>query len=644
MSLDRVSFPDETLNTMIDQIDAHMKTYHAISESDRDIFLRRLRHYAPVAAQHFCALYGVSDKSAVEFTKTLSAIVDLYADRPTDLKQLDRRREKEPNWFQSQTVVGAVCYVDRFADNLAGLRARSPYLHELGITYLHLMPLYKSPEPENDGGYAVSDFRTVKPSLGTMAQLSDLAAELRAQGIILVLDIVFNHTADDHPWAQAALAGDPVYQAYYWLFPDRSLPDQYQVHLREIFPDQAPGSFTYQPTINRWVWTTFHPYQWDLNYSNPAVFRAMLCEMIFLANQGAQVLRLDAVPFIWKVIGTPCENLPQTHDILRAFNALVRIVCPALLFKSEAIVHPRDVRSYIAPEECQLSYNPIAMVGFWEALATGDARFFTHAMRKQFALPDGTSWINYLRSHDDIGWGFADEDATELGIDGADHRHFLNLFYTGRYPGSFARGLQFNYNPLNNDRRISGTLASLAGLEEAVASNDTAQINMAIARIVMLYSLILSLGGIPLIYLGDELGTLNDYSYESDPAKAHDNRWVHRPVMNAERYARRLKQQTIEGRIFTTLCERIALRTALPAFANGETYFLQPPTQHTIAFVRNHEMLILANLSADSQYLDRNRLQANAALHLRRDRLTGTLLEGEVITLPSYGVCWLAID
>ena len=330
------------------------------------------------------------------------------------------------------------------------------------------MPLFKVPEAENDGGYAVSSYRQVNPAWGTIEDLTNLADSLRKEGISLVLDLVFNHTSDEHDWVKQALEGKLEFQEYYRMFPDRVMPDAYEKNMREIFPDEHPGAFTYRKEIDRWVWTTFHAYQWDLNYANPAVFNQMAGEMLFLANLGVEVLRLDAVAFIWKELGTSSENLPQAHLLIQAFNAVARIASPALLFKSEAIVHPDDVVKYIHPDECQLSYNPLLMALLWNTLATRKVDLLDQALRQRFRLPEGTAWVNYVRCHDDIGWTFSDEDAANLNINGTDHRQFLNDFYSGRFPGSFARGLPFQENPKTGDVRISGTCASLAGLEKAL--------------------------------------------------------------------------------------------------------------------------------------------------------------------------------
>jgi amylosucrase len=594
-------------------------------------------------------LYGGQYDFFYWLERILATAAQLWLARPADLKALDASREADPAWFQSQKMLGGVCYVDLFAGNLVGVRARLPYFKELGLTYLHLMPLFACPQGENDGGYAVSSYRAVNPALGTMDELRELARELRANNISLVVDFVFNHTADEHEWARRALAGDPVYQEFYYIFPDRTLPDAYEKTLREIFPTARPGSFTRRqfsnPPVDRWVWTTFHSYQWDLNYSNPAVFRAMLEEMLLLANQGVEVLRLDAVAFIWKRLGTNCENLPEAHILIQAFNALARIAAPALLFKSEAIVHPDEVAKYISRHECQLSYNPLLMALLWETLATREVKLLHHSMRERFALAPGCAWVNYVRCHDDIGWTFDDADAARVGVNGFGHRHFLNAFYTGRFGGSFARGLPFQENPKTGDCRISGTCASLAGLERAIQEQDANELDLALRRILLIHSVILSAGGIPLIYLGDELGTPNDYSYRDDPAKVDDSRWVHRPFADATRQARRRDAATIEGRIYGDLQRLIALRKGNAAFTGGEMIVMGAGNPHIFAYVRQGaggRVTILANFTEREQRVSANTIRLHGLGYTFTDLVTAQPVSlAQDLILEPYRFVWL---
>jgi amylosucrase len=552
----------------------------------------------------FSDVYGERADCLEQLAALLVVAASAAAERPADLRALDAAREADPDWFLSNRMLGGVCYVDRYAQDLQGVRARIPYFRELGLTYLHLMPLFRAPEGDSDGGYAVSSYREVAPALGDMAQLRALASDLRAAGISLVLDLVFNHTSDEHEWAVGAVAGDPAFADFYRIFPDRALPDAYEATTREVFPDDHPGSFVQLPD-GRWIWSTFHRYQWDLNYANPAVFTAMAGELLFLANAGVEVLRLDAVAFIWKRLGTDCENLPEAHTLIRAFNAVCRIAAPAVLFKSEAIVHPDRVAEYVSAEECRLSYNPLQMALIWESLATRDARLLSQALERRHAVPEGCAWVNYVRSHDDIGWTFADEDAAELGIDGADHRRFLNAFYVGRFPGSFARGVPFQENPRTGDARVSGTTASLAGVE----AGDP----YGVQRVLLAHSIALSTGGVPLLYLGDEVGQLNDYAALADPERAADSRWVHRPPYPADRYAQRSDPDTDAGSIYRGLRRLLQVRRETPELAGGALVGFRTHDPHVLGYQRpgpDGAVLVLVNLSEEERPVPADALAA----------------------------------
>ncbi len=603
---------------------------------DRAVFEERFDRHFPALFRLFHDLYGARDDWLDQLTDLVMDSARSWAERPAELKSLDAEREHTGGWFQANTMLGGVCYVDRYAEDLAGVHARIPYFKELGLTYLHLMPLFLAPEPHSDGGYAVSSYRDVNPRLGTTQQLRELAAELRANGISLVVDFIFNHTSDEHEWARKAAAGDPAYSDYYWIFPERSMPDAFEQTVREIFPDDHPGSFIEMPD-GRWVWTTFHTYQWDLNYSNPDVFRAMAGEMLFLANQGVDILRMDAVAFIWKQLGTPCENLPEAHTLLQAFNAVCRLAAPSLLFKSEAIVHPDEVARYIDPAECQLSYNPLQMALIWEALATRDVSLLTQALERRHNIPDGTSWVNYVRSHDDIGWTFADEDAAELGINAFEHRRFLNSFYVNRFPGSFARGVPFQDNPRTGDCRISGTTASLCGLEGGTAA--------AVNRILLAHSVAFSTGGIPLLYLGDEVGQTNDYQYALEEGHGSDSRWVHRPHYPASQYAQRADQETPAGAVYAGLRRMISVRSATPELAGTRLVGFATNNPGVLGYQRPGDgtvVLALANFSDGPQEVQAVTLSGFAADAV--DILTGACLRLDAgLLLHAQQFIWLRV-
>ncbi|MAT41754.1 MAG: amylosucrase [Anaerolineaceae bacterium] len=628
-----------TWNRMLPRIKKHFSADIKRNKTMWTDYFARLEGFFPPLFQRYYFLYGGAYDFYYHLEDLLISITSAWKERSPALKALDQNRLANPDWFQSNQMLGGVCYVDLFAGDLSGISEKIPYFKELGLTYLHLMPLYKVPEGENDGGYAVTSYREVNPELGSMQQLTDLAEELRLNGISLVLDVVYNHTADNHKWAIKAQQGDPQYQRYYYMFPDRVMPDAYERNLREIFPEEHPGAFTFQEKIQKWVWTTFHSYQWDLNYSNPEVFNRMADELLFLANIGVEVLRLDAVAFTWKRLGTNCENLPEAHLLIQAFNAIVQIVAPAMLFKSEAIVHPDEVVKYIHPEECQLSYNPLLMALLWNSLATRKTDLLTQALQRRHTLPHGTSWVNYVRCHDDIGWTFSDEDASELGYNGFYHRQFLNQFYTGRFEGSFARGLPFQENPLTGDLRICGTCASLAGLEKALTIETDKEVDLAIKRHLLIHGIILTAGGIPLLYLGDEVAMLNDYSFRNDPEKAHDSRWVHRPEADWDHYEKRHKKNTIQGRTYQGLQKLIQIRKNTPALSDGALEAVDTGNQHLLCFVRtseNKRVLVIGNFSEQRQPFSANLLRLYGLGYHFRDLLSGILFELTDLSLEPF--------
>ncbi len=611
-SLQRES--SRTLNRLMPRLESAFASAIATDQKGWDRFIQRLNTHFSALFSLYYDLYSQRYDFYYHLEDLLVSLARAWFERPQDLRELDSAREENPLWFQSNQMLGGIIYVDLFAGNLEGVRQRIPYFKELGLTYLHLMPLFQAPEGENDGGYAVSSYREVDPALGTIDQLKSLSRDFRAAGISLVVDLVFNHTSDEHRWALKAKAGDEEYQEFYRIFPDRSGPDAYERSLREIFPDEHAGAFTFFPDLllsggeNRgaWVWTTFHSYQWDLNYANPAVFNRMAEEMLFLANQGVEVLRLDAVAFTWKELGTGCENLPGAHTLIRAFNVVARIASPALLFKSEAIVHPDEVAKYIDPRECQLSYNPLLMALLWNSLATRDANLLGQALATRYQVDPGCGWVNYVRCHDDIGWTFSDEDAAQLGVNGSDHRRFLNDFYRGRFQGSFARGLPFQENPKTGDCRISGSCASLAGLEKALKEEGPKEVELAIRRILLLHGIALLAGGIPLIYLGDEIGTLNDYSFRDDPSHERDSRWVHRPKADWVKLEMRNDTGTIEGQVFQRLRELVSVRKQHGVFSGGALEVIATENAHVLAFVRRSEgkrAVVLANFSESEQFI-----------------------------------------
>jgi len=599
-----------SLERLLPRIEARFP--EATGTAEWDAYVARMTRHFPRLFERLHELYGQHYDFFWHLESIVGSMTECWLARPGDLKALDGMREADPGWYLSNHMIGAVCYVDLFAGDLEGLRERLSYLSELGVTCLHLMPLLDMPEGDNDGGYAVRSYREVASGLGTMEDLRQLATELRLRGISLALDFVFNHTSDQHEWAERAQDGDPTYQAYYRMYPDRTMPDAFEANMPEVFTEDHPGAFTYNPTLKKWIWTTFHTYQWDLNYENPVVFNRMVEEMLFLANQGVEILRLDAVAFLWKRLGTNCQNLPEAHRLIQAFNAVAAIAAPAMALLSEAIVHPDEVRRYVDVEECPLSYNPQLMALLWESLATRDIRVLKAAMRKGFDLPPGCAWINYVRCHDDIGWTFSNDEITEAGFEPDAHRRFLTQFYTGRFEGSFARGAPFQEDPVLGQARISGTCASLCGVELALEQGDPEALDLALRRILLVHGVTMTMTGIPLIYLGDEIAMLNDYGYEQSPDKIGDSRWLHRAAFDWERAEQRHDTETVSGRVYHGLLKLVRLRAHTKALAGTTLEIAETGNARVFGFVRSHgesAVFVLANFTEAEQRVEARRLR-----------------------------------
>jgi amylosucrase len=597
-------------------------------------------------------LYGDGTDLAILARAVVDVVVDAALARPEALRLLDRRREIDHGWFQRSRMVGYVCYADRFAGDLPSVRERLDYLAELGVTYLHLMPLLKPRAGPSDGGYAVADYREVDPRLGTMDDLEQLAGDLHRRGMSMCIDLVLNHTAAEHPWAQAALAGDPTYRRFYRVFPDRTQPDAFERTLPEVFPDTSPGSFTHVEGLG-WVWTTFESFQWDLDWTNPDVFAAMLDTVLFLANKGVDVLRLDAAPFLWKREGTDSQNQTEAHLIVQALRGLVTVAAPGLAFKVEAIVAPDQLVTYLGAHEGyrpegHLAYNNQLMVMLWSSLASRDTRLAAAALRRLKSIPPGTAWMTYLRGHDDIGWAVSDEDAWSVGLDPASHRAFLSDFFSGSHPGSFARGEVFQHNPGTGDRRISGTAAALSGLDAARAAGDEEQVESALRRLLLMYSVVYSFGGIPLLYMGDELGLPNDPHWADDEEHRTDNRWMHRPPMDWDAAERRHDATSVEGRIFSGIRGMATTRARLLALrAGADTTVLDSGNTHVLAYARRHErgatFLGLANFSDDPVEVGADVLtEVFRRRPVERLGSPGVSLTGPGVRLPAWGWVWLS--
>ncbi len=602
------------------------------------------------------ALYG-DDRADAILDELAAVAARAFIDRPSELSILDATREVTPDWFQASDRLGYVAYCEKFGPTVCEVEQRVPYLESLGINYFHLMKvIHPRPEP-NDGGFAVLDYRDIDPALGTIADLRSLAARLREAGISLCLDVVMNHTAREHEWAVAARAGDEAKRAYYLTFPDRTQPDDWERSLPEVFPEIAPGNFTWDADLQRWVWTTFNGYQWDLNYANPAVLVEMLDLMLFLANGGVEILRLDAVAFTWKRKGTNCQNQPEAHLIAQILRMFTNLAAPGVLIKAEAIVGPRDLSAYLGEHgqegqraECQLAYHNQLMVMIWSALATRDAVLLSAGMRRLGPTPRDAAWASYVRCHDDIGWAIDDADAATVGVHAAAHRTFLADFYRGDFPGSFAEGASFSVNAETGDERTCGATASLAGLERALASGDSAAVDAAIQRIVLAYGLVASFG-MPLLYMGDEVALRNDSSYLHDAMRADDSRWMQRPMMDWDAVTRAGVVGSPEQRVCSALQHLFRVRAQTAALAQGgDAWVIDTDDARVFGFGRYHpregRLLGLANVSETVVGVSAD-VFAQAGLGVdAREALgaAGVVVRDGRVHLPALSLAWFTDD
>ncbi|MBQ7155565.1 MAG: hypothetical protein IJR85_08450 [Synergistaceae bacterium] len=613
-----------------------------------NVFEARLaRHYDELKWLYY-ELYG-SDKQAFDYF--CSMLRKCWLERNDLLRELDDAREIVPNWYAGNDIIGMMMYTECFAKDLKGIKSHLDYVQECGVSYLHLMPLLDTPKGRSDGGYAVSDFRKVRPDLGTMEDLADLSAECHSRGISVCLDFVMNHTSEDHDWAKHARRGEKEYQDRYFFFDSWEIPNQFEQNLPEVFPTTAPGNFTFNEESGKVVMTTFYPYQWDLNYRNPVVFNDMTENMLYLCNQGIDIIRLDAVPYIWKTLGTNCRNLPQVHTLVRIMRMAAEIVCPGTLLLGEVVMEPSKVVPYfgtVEKPECNMLYNVTTMASTWHTVATQDTRLMKHQLESVFALPKEYVFLNYLRCHDDIGWGLDYPFLRTFGIDEVAHKKYLNDYFKGDFRDSPSRGETYNDAPELGDARMCGTTASLCGLESGNKE-------MAIRLDIMLHAFLLTQSGIPVIYSGDEIGQLNDYTYHDspDPDKAADSRYVHRGVFHWENAAKRNDLTTPEGKIFDAVHAMLKLRDSQAVFSNSaDTWLIETGNDHVLGIGRYYgektqkeKMLAFFNFSDEPQTITTN--ENLDGIFKYRDMITGYMFKPETsgeIRLEGFGFLWLLAE
>ena len=585
----------------------------------------------------YMQLYG-NDEMFAELCEHLYAF---YKERSEKLKTLDKKREADPNWYKKNDMLGMMFYIDNFAGNMKGVQGKLDYLEKNNVNYIHLMPFLDTPKGRSDGGYAVADFRKVQENLGSMEDLENLTNACHEKGISVCMDFVMNHTSEDHEWAKKARQGDGEYMSRYFFYNNREIPDEYEKTVPQVFPTTAPGNFTWLPDIGHYVMTTFYPYQWDLNYGNPRVFNEMMYNFLFLANQGMDVIRIDAVPYIWKELGTPCRNLKQVHTIVRMMRMIAEIVCPSVVLLGEVVMEPEKVVPYfgtVEKPECHMLYNVTTMATTWNSIATRDIRLLKKQMDIVNSLPKQYTFLNYLRCHDDIGWGLDFATLKDWGMDEPAHKRYLNDFFTGKHPGSDSRGELYNDDPVTQDARFCGTTASMCGIEAALFEKNDEKLERGIREDLMLHAYMLTQSGIPMLYSSDEVGRLNDYSYKDDPDKAADSRYIHRGAFQWDLAKKRKSKTSVEGQIFQTLSRMEQIRRQESVFDKDcDVYTYDVHDDSILCILRqkgNERFIGIFNFS------DSEKTAWMQEEETFRDLITGQTLELKDVVLPAYGFMW----
>lgn len=585
------------------------------------------RHWA-VAASALRQLYGRRPGYDAWLRELQTGVQHWRARRRPALRDIDQARGGSRAWIQGPEQVGYSFYVDRFAGDLTGVIDRVPYLRELGVTYVHPLPLLRARQGDSDGGFAVADFRQVEPRLGAVEDLERLARSLHEQGMALVLDVVCNHTAAEHPWAQSARAGDVEHQAYYHVIKTKDEVDALEAHLPEVFPNTCPGNFTWSPEIGGWVWTSFHNYQWDLNYSNPKVFEEMLDNLLFLTDLGVDGFRLDSTAFLWKRAGTACRNQPECHLILQAWRALVSMVAPSVVFTAEAIEQMETVLPFFgsaqAPE-CDLAYSNGVMAALWASLALEDATPVRDLIAAAAAKPANGVWLNYVRCHDDLIWSALTPEVPTVV------QRAVSAFFCGEAPDSYASGEPF--------QTLGAGVASTNGMAADLCGVNTG--GAGLDRLMLLYSVCYALDGVPTIYMGDEIALGNNAAYRADPAQASDGRWLHRPRMDWPRAEERHRPQRTAGAMFQRLQLLAKLRKGAPGFAAGHPALPMGRSDSgaVLAFARGGRdgVVCVANFSAETLRLATTTLGAPENWN---DLIASETGAASISLLP-YQVRWL---
>lgn len=601
-------------------------------------FAQRMEKHQDELRWLYMELYG-NDAMYAELCEQMH---DYYSKRSTELKKRDIKKEKNPDWFKEKEMLGMMLYIDNFAGDLKGVERKLSYLKECNVNCIHLMPFLDTPKGKSDGGYAVADFRKVRPDLGTMKDLARLTEKCHENDMNVCMDFVMNHTSEEHEWAKRARAGEGEYMSRYFFYDNGDIPARYEETVPQVFPTTAPGNFTWLPEIGHYVLTTFYPYQWDLNYRNPRVFNEMMYNFLFLANQGMDIIRIDAVPYIWKELGTSCRNLKEVHTIVRMMRMIAEIVCPSVILLGEVVMEPEKVVPYfgtVEKPECHMLYNVTTMATTWNSIATRDIRLLKKQMDIVSRLPKQYTFLNYLRCHDDIGWGLDFDTMKQWGMEEPSHKRYLNDYFTGKIAGSISRGELYNDDPVTQDARFCGTTASMCGIEAAGFEGNAEKMQAAIQEDLMLHAYMLTQSGIPMLYSGDELGQVNDYSYKEDAEKVSDSRYLHRGIFQWILADKRKDLSTVQGQLFQMLNRLEQIRRQENVFSQeAEVYTYDVHNDSILGILREYKgerFIALFNFSENEQ-----------TAWMQEEGIFRNLVNGEIVevkdpVLKGYEFVWM---
>lgn len=602
-------------------------------------FENRLQKHIDELRWLYMELYDNGDM----FSKLCDHLLHFYNDRNDALKSTDLRREENPEWYKKNDMLGMMFYIDNFAGNMKGVTENLDYLNKCNVNFVHLMPFLDTPKDRSDGGYAVSDFRKVREDLGSIDDLKALTAACHEKDMNVCMDFVMNHTSEDHEWAKKARQGEGEYMSRYFFFDNDEIPQEYEKTVPQVFPTTAPGNFTWLPELNHYVMTTFYPYQWDLNYKNPRVFNEMMYNFLYLVNCGIDIIRIDAVPYIWKELGTQCRNLKQVHTIVRMMRMIGEIVCPGVLLLGEVVMEPEKVAPYfgtIEKPECHMLYNVTTMATTWHTVATRNVKLLKKQLDILSNMPKEYVFLNYLRCHDDIGWGLDYDTLRQDGMEEVPHKKYLSDYFLGYAGGSNSRGELYNSDPTTGDARFCGTTASMCGIEKAIQEQNENALENAVRFDLTLHAYMFMQSGIPMLYSGDEIAQLNDNEYHNIPEKAPDSRYIHRGKLPWDKVENIDDASTVEGKVFQGLNKLEEIRRTEKVFySNAGFYTIETWTPEVLCICRTYDNEKLIGIFNFSEFDKTAWINETDGEYV--DLLTGNKMQASGVNIPAYGFYYL---